>query len=234
MPTNGWRGVARLALVAATLVSAAIAEGVPRGDTEHPVDALPPPRDVTAFYNVFSHNQDDFRVRTNTLYKGRDSSGHWHMGWAVGKGRHSREHWPGSHPSIRACDVYHSPYSFGYTNHIPRNAYPIKFALAPRYRPGHPFRNKLRKRHVADIVAEWTTVYNATPPASSLLLNHYVETRHPPNSRRHPPNQAPPRKKKPFQGSERLRHIRRRGDPKGAQPHKWSPGAMADGAGQAE
>lgn len=48
MPTNGWRGVARLALVAATLVSAAIAE--------HPVDAPPPPRDVTAFYNVFSHN----------------------------------------------------------------------------------------------------------------------------------------------------------------------------------
>ena len=95
----------------------------------------------------------------------------------------------------------------GYNQFIPRDAYPIKWALAPRYRNGHPYRDTRIKRNVRDVVAEWRAVYNETAPASSLLLRHYVETRQPPIDTRRPgrpgkKNADLPRRKKKsaFQG----------------------------------
>ena len=121
-------------------------------------------------------------------------------------GRWSSEHWPGSHPSVRACDVLDSAYSSGYNQFLPRDAYPINWALAPRYRNGHPYRTRL-KRNVRDVVAEWFAVYNETAPASSLLLRHSAETRQPPIDTRRPgrpgkKNADLPRRKKKsaFQG----------------------------------
>ena len=75
-------------------------------------------------------------------------------------------------------------------------------------------------------MAEWHAVYNETPPASSLLLRHYVETRQPPISPMRPgrpgkKNADLPRRKKKsaFQGRK-----------------KWSPrevaAAIADEAGR--
>ena len=114
--------------------------------------------------------------------------------------------WRGD-PSVRACDVLDSAYSSGYNQFLPRDAYPIKWALAPRYRNGHPYRDTRIKRNVRDVVAEWHAVYNETPPASSLLLRHYVETRQPPISPMRPgrpgkKNADLPRRKKKsaFQG----------------------------------
>ena len=87
------------------------------------------------------------------------------------------------------------------------DAYPINWALAPRYRNGHPYRDTRIKRNARDVVAEWRAVYNETPPASSLLLRHYVETRQPPISPSRPgrpgkKNADLPRRKKKsaFQG----------------------------------
>ena len=117
---------------------------------------------------------------------------------------------------------------------MPLDAYRIKWALAPRYRNGHPYRTRL-KRNVRDVVAEWHTVYNETPPASSLLLRHYAETRQPPIDTRRPgrpgkKNADLPRRKKKsaFQG-------RPAAAPRPPRK-KWSPrevaAAIADEAGR--
>ena len=144
---------------------------------------------------------EGFRRKMDALYRSLNVK----LGHLVGKGRWSSEHWPGSHPSVRACDVLDSAYDSGYSQ-FPRDAYPIKWALAPRYRNGHPYRTRL-KRNVRDVVAEWRAVYNETAPASSLLLRHYVETRQPPIDTRRPgrpgkKNADLPRRKKKsaFQG----------------------------------
>ena len=106
--------------------------------------------------------------------------------------------------------------------------------MAPRYRNGHPYRTRL-KRNVRDVVAEWRAVYNETPPASSLLLRHYVDTRQQPVDTRRPgrpgkKNADLPRRKKKsaFQG-------RPAAAPR--PPRKnWSPrevaAAIADEAGR--
>ena len=154
----------------------------------------------------------------------RGDSGRTRRKFDFHTGRWSSEHWPGSHPSVRACDVLDSEYDSGYSQ-FPRDAYPIKWALAPWYRNGHPYRTRL-KRNVRDVVAEWRAVYNETAPASSLLLRHYVETRQPPIDTRRPgrpgkKNADLPRRKKKsaFQGRK-----------------NWSPrevaAAIADEAGR--
>ena len=138
---------------------------------------------------------------------------------------------------MKNCRVHHvldSAYSSGYNQFLPRDAYPIKWALAPRYRNGHPYRTRL-KRNVRDVVAEWRAVYNETAPASSLLLRHYVETRQPPIDTRRPgrpgkKNADLPRRKKKsaFQG-------RPAAAPRPPRK-KWSPrevaAAIADEAGR--
>ena len=166
----------------------------------------------------------------DALYRSLDVK----KGHLVGKGRWSSEHWPGSHPSVRACDVLDSPYDSGYNQFMPLDAYRIKWALAPRYRNGHPYRDTRIKRNARDVVAEWRAVYNETAPASSLLLRHYAETRQPPISPSRPGRPG----KKTADLPRRKKKSAFQGRPAAApRPRKnWSPrevaAAIADEVGR--
>ena len=114
-----------------------------------------------------------FEQRMNAHYQGEKKT----CDWCVGSGRFASEHWVGAHPSIRPCDVLDSKYAWAYHNLPDHKTYPIRFAMAPRYRNGHPYRNEEMKRTVAHALAEWWSIYNEAPPASSLLLRYYAESR---------------------------------------------------------
>jgi hypothetical protein len=96
----------------------------------------------------------------------------------VGRGRFALEHWIGSHPSVRPCDVYPGDYLCGY-NDVPKstNVWTPKLLPAPRFpvsifqkrspRDGNWFCGQAR-------LLEFQYLYGERPPADSFLWSFYA------------------------------------------------------------
>ena len=126
----------------------------------------------------------DFRRRMNHHWNWTDNA-NANRGARLGVGRFAYEHWVHSHPVVRPCDVLDHQFHYGYSDLPPEN-YKIRFSMAPRYQPGHPFYKfgtmggspcGLKERStLGAVLSEWADIYDATPPEDSLLLAHYTST----------------------------------------------------------
>jgi hypothetical protein len=100
-------------------------------------------------------------------------------GYSVGTGRFAYEHWLGSHPHIRPCDVYPMDYQFGYKKCPARYIiWKPDLQKAPRYDlstfmkgtvdRGSWFCGQAR-------LYEYRFLYRTSPPPSSFVWDYYHE-----------------------------------------------------------
>jgi len=126
--------------------------------------------------DVFNNAVDDPSIPKPTI-------GQYNDGWFIGTSRYALEHWVGSHPSVRPCDLYsRADYFFGYAN-IPEASHMwIPDLLpAPRYKASS---NTGFLSYAAGggnwqcgkgRLLEYRYLYGELPPKDSFVWSFYAE-----------------------------------------------------------
>jgi hypothetical protein len=105
--------------------------------------------------------------------------------WHYGIDRWSSEHWIGSHPDVRPCDLSEEP-RIEHWQDSPRKATEFSWAMAPRHSASArwsyvkqiPKQEDIRMREVyllAGSLFKWSQLYNKTPDASSWIWDWYPD-----------------------------------------------------------
>jgi hypothetical protein len=105
--------------------------------------------------------------------------------WHYGIDRWSSEHWIGSHPDVRPCDLSEEP-RIEHWRDSPREATELSWAMAPRHSASAswsyvkpiPEQEDIRMREVyllAGSLFKWSQLYNKTPDASSWIWDWYPD-----------------------------------------------------------
>lgn len=108
--------------------------------------------------------------------------------WHYGIDRWSSEHWIGSHPDVRPCDLSKEP-RLEHWRDTPRKATEFSWAMAPRHNASArwsyvwpaqqiPKREDIRMREsylLAGNLFKWSMLYNAAPGPSSWIWDWYPD-----------------------------------------------------------
>ena len=113
-----------------------------------------------------------FQKKMDQLYRGSNNP-------FIGTGRFAAEHWVHSHPTIQACDLSTSAFTWAYRR-IPSNGDDFKLEAGPRYDyTMFDIKNWRNKADFANFEHRWTEykfLYNETPPSSWFGWKFYNDS----------------------------------------------------------
>jgi hypothetical protein len=133
------------------------------------------------------HHPKEFKWRMTTMIRKvfmLEKKGRFHFGpkdtqgWVMGSGRYTPEHWIGSHPFIKPCDLSVEERYWYWENHE-HSQDEFKWSMYPRIKDEPTVANRqddsdirLRKYvFLAGLLYRHIHLYNATPPESSWMYN---------------------------------------------------------------